>query len=316
MNPTSLVSVVVIFLNAEQFMREAIESVFAQTSTGWELLLVDDGSTDSSTEIALSYAQQHPERVKYLAHLGHCNQGMSASRNLGIHHAKGHYIAFLDADDVWLPHKLERQLKIMDEQPEAAMVFGPAKFWYSWTGHDEDAKRDWVETVSLRTNALVRPPELLRLSALERKIHTATPSSFLVRREVFDRRGGFESPFKGLYEDQVFLTKIYAQEAVYVMADYSELYRKHPESFSTGVSQSAEDAARWVFLNWVKAYLQQHDVEDASIWTALNEAMWPYQHPWRHRFQETIVPIGRKLLPVAWREWLWAKWSQTKQKAT
>lgn len=84
-----LVSVITIFLNAGKFIQEAIESVFAQTYGKWELLLVDDGSTDGSTEIALGYAKQYPKRVRYLEHNGHRNRGMSASRNLGISDAGG-----------------------------------------------------------------------------------------------------------------------------------------------------------------------------------------------------------------------------------
>src|SRR6266508_1759684 len=96
-----LVSVVIIFWNADRFLREAIESVFAQAHTKWELLLVDDGSTDRSTEIARTYAHRYPGTVHYFEHHDHQNRGMSASRNLGIRNAQGKYIAFLDADDVW-----------------------------------------------------------------------------------------------------------------------------------------------------------------------------------------------------------------------
>src|SRR5262245_21147944 len=108
MSRTLLVSVIISFLNAERFIQEAIESVFAQGYEHWELLLVDDGSTDESTAIARRYTAQHPERVRYLEHAGHQNRGLSASRNLGIRHAQGEYIAFLDADDVWLPHRSSR----------------------------------------------------------------------------------------------------------------------------------------------------------------------------------------------------------------
>jgi glycosyltransferase involved in cell wall biosynthesis len=109
----SFVSVIIIFLDAERFIREAIESVFAQTHDNWELLLVDDGSTDGSRSFALRYAEEHPDKVRYLEHANRQNKGMSASRNLGIANAKGEYIAFLDADDVWLPNKLEHQVTIL-----------------------------------------------------------------------------------------------------------------------------------------------------------------------------------------------------------
>ena len=79
-----LVTVITIFLNAERFIEEAIESVLAQSYAEWELLLVDDGSTDASTEIALRYAEQYPQKVRYFQHTEHENHGISASQNLGI----------------------------------------------------------------------------------------------------------------------------------------------------------------------------------------------------------------------------------------
>ena len=84
MSNKPLVSVIVIFFNAEKFIQEAIESVFAQTYDAWELLLVDDGSTDESLAIAQRCAKQYSGKVRHLEHAGQQNRGMSASRNLGI----------------------------------------------------------------------------------------------------------------------------------------------------------------------------------------------------------------------------------------
>src|SRR2546422_7731236 len=163
MSSKPLVSVIIIFLDAERFLQEAIESVFAQTYNHWELLLVDDGSTDASTALAWQYVTQAPGKVRYLEHAGHQNRGMSASRNLGIKNAKGEYISFLDADDVWLPHKLEQQVAIMDSQPAAAMVYGATQYWHSWTGNPEDLRRDWVPKLGIPPNTLMQPPTLLPL---------------------------------------------------------------------------------------------------------------------------------------------------------
>ena len=103
MTSKPLVTVITIFLNAERFIDEAITSVLEQSYREWELLLVDDGSSDGSTTIALEYEHKYPNNVRYLKHDGNKNCGISASQNLGISNAKGEYIAFLDADDVWLP---------------------------------------------------------------------------------------------------------------------------------------------------------------------------------------------------------------------
>src|SRR4051812_27035882 len=111
--PAGLVSVITIFLDGERFLAEAVDSLLAQTYADWELLLVDDGSSDGSTAIARAYAAGRPERIRYLEHEGHANLGMSASRNLGLQHARGEYVAFLDADDVYRPEKLERQVALL-----------------------------------------------------------------------------------------------------------------------------------------------------------------------------------------------------------
>jgi glycosyltransferase involved in cell wall biosynthesis len=86
-----------IFLDAERFLAEAVESVLAQRGVTWELLLVDDGSTDAGTQRARSYVEADQGRVRYLEHPGHRNRGMSASRNLGIAAAEGELVA--DAPD-------------------------------------------------------------------------------------------------------------------------------------------------------------------------------------------------------------------------
>ncbi len=139
---TPKVSVIIIFLDAERFIEEAIESVRSQTFRDWELLLVDDGSTDGSSAIARRYTTEHAPRVRYLEHPGHANRGMSAARNLGLAEARGALVAFLDADDVWLPRRLERHVKVLEGRPDVAMVYGPTLLWHGWTGNPTDAPLD------------------------------------------------------------------------------------------------------------------------------------------------------------------------------
>ena len=131
---TPLVSIITPILNAEKYLRESIESVLAQTYKNWELILVDDGSSDNSPMIAAEYARQYPLRVYTLEHENHKNKGISASRNLGLKHSKGKFIASLDADDIYLPRKLEDQVSILLSQPTAAMLYAATEFWHGWTG--------------------------------------------------------------------------------------------------------------------------------------------------------------------------------------
>lgn len=102
-----VVSVIMPAYNASGYIQEAINSVIAQTYTNWELIIIDDGSTDSTSEIIINNCNQDL-RVKYFYQE---NGKQGRARNLGLYHARGPYIAFLDADDLWLPEKLEIQLE-------------------------------------------------------------------------------------------------------------------------------------------------------------------------------------------------------------
>lgn len=105
-----VVSVIVPVYNAERFIAETIETVQQQTLTDWELLLIDDGSTDSSPKIIESYLSD--SRIQYLRKE---NAGVSAARNTGIDNATGDYFAFLDADDLWDAHNLEKKVAILEQ---------------------------------------------------------------------------------------------------------------------------------------------------------------------------------------------------------
>src|SRR5215467_12913811 len=108
-NPTPpRVTAIIIVLNGERFIGEAIASVVAQSFADWELLVVDDGSSDGTIPIVEDVARSDP-RIRLLHHPDRGNHGMSATRNVGIAAAQGEFIGFLDADDVWLPEKLEQQ---------------------------------------------------------------------------------------------------------------------------------------------------------------------------------------------------------------
>jgi glycosyltransferase involved in cell wall biosynthesis len=275
------VSGIIIFLNAEQFIIEAIESVFAQTYVHWELLLVDDGSSDGSPAIAQQYAAQYPKKVRYLTHQGHRNCGMSASRNLGISQARGEFVAFLDADDVWLPHKLAQQVAIFDAQPEAAMVYGRTLIWYSWTGKPSDLGRDHTLDLGVFPNTLVHPPTLF-FHLLRNKVQTPTMCNAILRHRVFATIGGFEERFRGLYEDQAFFAKVHLKETVFVAGMCWAKYRQHPASCSAAASNTAVDyyTARLPFLNWLAEYLSAEGINrNPQVWQALQKELWSCRHP-------------------------------------
>jgi glycosyltransferase involved in cell wall biosynthesis len=279
MTSNPLVSVIMIFLNEERFIEEAIASVLAQTYDYWELLLVDDGSTDNSPDIALKYAEQYPEKVRYLEHEDHQNRGMSATRNLGIHHAQGELIAFLDGDDIYVPQKLERQVAILNSQPEAVMLYGQTMDWFSWTGNPEDSQRDLIYDLRVPTHTLIQPPMLFTL-CLQRKAPTPCTCSAMMRREIFEEVGEFEESFRGLYEDQVFFMKIMLKAPIYVVDECWDKYRRRPDSCNSMARSTGQNRSiRLFFLNWLKTYLEEQGSKDKTVWKAFQEELWPYRHP-------------------------------------
>jgi glycosyltransferase involved in cell wall biosynthesis len=290
------VSVIIIFFDAECFLEEAVESVLAQTFKGWELLLVDDGSTDGSRERALRYAQQHPEKVRYFEHPDHRNLGMSTSRNLGIQHAIGEYVAWLDADDVWLPRKLERQVAILDAHPDAGMVYGPTEWWYSWSSPPQEGRRDFVLPLAQPPDEIIRPPALL-LQFLKSEGHSPCMCSIMVRRAVLDRTGGFEERFRGLYEDQAFCAKICLDTPVFASSECWCRYRQHAASASALTQRAGQHhSARLRFLIWLASYLSEHGVADQQVWRTLEGERWRCRHPRLRRVLGSLREAGRGLM--------------------
>ena len=159
MNP--LVSVVIAVYNGEKYLAEAIESVLAQTYSPIEIVVVNDGSDDDSEQIAKKYPVHYFNQP---------NQGQPSAANKGIEMAKGSYLAFLDADDLYMPGKTASQIEFLKENPHVDMVFGCLEQFFSPELSDEIRKK-------LVCPSGVSPGYL-------------APTG-LFRRECFDRVGPF-----------------------------------------------------------------------------------------------------------------------------
>lgn len=139
-----LISVIVPVYNAEKYIVETMECVSAQTYENWELLLVEDGSSDGTAEKIEGYVAETGEtRIRLIRQPA--NMGAARARNRGLAEARGRYIAYLDADDLWVPEKLERELRFLQEK-DAAFVF---------TGYE------FADEQGRGTGKVVRVPETL-----------------------------------------------------------------------------------------------------------------------------------------------------------
>lgn len=272
------VSVITIFLDGEAFLSEAIESVIAQSFEGWELLLVDDGSGPTATAIAKAYASRFPQKIRYLDHPGHVNRGMSATRNLGIQHARGEFIAFIDADDIWLPSTLADRVALLDAHPEVGMVCGTAIFWYSGS-----SEPDKIVPMGHRQDVVVHPPEAALAVYPLGTAHPACPSAVAVRADLVRLVGGFEEQFVGFLEDQAFFSKVYLASPVYFSSAALFRYRRHPNACVDVVMQAGKyEALRLEFLEWLETYLAAQEKVDLRVIQSLQRALRHYRRPHMH----------------------------------
>jgi glycosyltransferase involved in cell wall biosynthesis len=299
-----VVSVVMIFLNGERFIEEAVRSVTDQTLADWELILVDDGSTDQSTRIARGLAAQD-SRMRYIDHPGHLNRGMSASRNLGAAHTGAPYIGFLDADDVWSPTKLAEQVRLLEGMPDVALVCGAQRFWYSWDHAATYADRT-VLTGGVADRRLDPPDAALTLRPLGCEVSAAV--DLLVRRSAFDAVGGFEDRFRGIFEDQAFLTKIYLRYPIYISSRAWLLYRQHSSSCLQLSLRKDYWRVKGDFLDWLQE--DRERLVDPRVNAAVRRARreLPYRrmtapvHYAAHRLNRRLPPqIRRYVNDVRWR---------------
>ncbi len=274
-----LVSIVTPFLDPKvAFLHEAIESVLAQTYPHWELLLVNDGSRGDSVALAREYAKQHPDRIRFLEHDEGRNRGHSASRNVAIRQARGEYIALLDADDIWLPGKLEDQINIMRSFPEVGSVYGNTLYWFSWTGRPEDRSLDYVPALGLPPGSVI-PSSQIVASMVSGAAAVPCTCSLLVRRSLLDESGGFEEAFTGLFEDQVFYAKVFLRAPVYAANQCWDRYRRHSDSMCATASLDDAIGARRKFLHWIRTYLLQTCIDDGSVRQAVLRGLWELDHP-------------------------------------
>ncbi len=174
MTKTPLVSVVIPTYNRAGLLTEAVESVIAQTFQDWELIVVDDGSTDSTKE---RIARFDDTRIRYL---GQDNRGVSHARNRGAEMARGAWIAFLDSDDLWKPRKLQRQMERLQANSNYRLCHTD-EIWF------RDGRRLNQKKIHRKRGGWIYE-DCLRLCVV-------SPSSILLTRSVWERFGGFDEKF-------------------------------------------------------------------------------------------------------------------------
>jgi len=224
-----VVTILTPMYNASLYLDDCIQSVKSQTYHNWELLLIDDGSTDDSLKKALNWAERD-SRIKVLFHNGNVNKGVSATRNLGIREAKGKYIALLDSDDMWLPEKLEKQISILERDPELVLIYCKAL----------TVDQDGVELGKSKNvynfphvcgaGPIGRFDDALELS-ISSQLWIPCLAAIIKANELREIKG-FDETLSSQIEDSLMFTVICSKGPIYFINEILCKYRVHPQSYT------------------------------------------------------------------------------------
>jgi glycosyltransferase involved in cell wall biosynthesis len=214
---TPRISVVIPGWNARRWIGATIESVLSQTLPAHELVVVDDGSTDGMAE----HLRAAYPTVRVIQQ---ANAGVSAARNRGIESAHGDWIAFLDADDIWLPHKLQQQVALLQSQPQAAMACSGWSVWHSSTPTPPQALLAELQSCADDPPRWGGPSGWI-YGALLLSCCVWT-STVVVRKDLLERTGGFDTGLK-VGEDLDLWLRASRHTPIVRVARPLALYRQH-----------------------------------------------------------------------------------------
>jgi glycosyltransferase involved in cell wall biosynthesis len=270
LSQAGLVSVVIPCYNHANFLGEAIESVLGQTYSNFELIVVDDGSTDNTGEVAQRYPQVQCIYQE--------NAGLSAARNSGLRHSRGEFLVFLDADDRLLPRAIETGVSCMREHPECAFI----------SGHCRVINVEGMVLPSPRQHCLEHDHylELLRGGT-----YIWCPATVLYRRQIFDFVHGFNPALNPVADYDLYM-RIARDFAVYSHPEVVAEYRQHHSSMSRDVSimqraALAAHGAQWDFIKGNRQYRAAYQT---------GRSFWRNDYPLQ-KIVSRIREIVRECLP-------------------
>jgi glycosyltransferase involved in cell wall biosynthesis len=256
------VSVILPTHNRATFLPEAFASIRGQTFTDWELIVVDDGSTDDTRQLVERLTADIPQRLRYIYQ---ANQGAYGARNTGLDHATGRYVAFFDSDDLWLPHHLTDCVGALEINPDVDVVYGACRII-------DHATRRVIDDSTFYPNGKPRPFLAMKTRAVgnlriisdERRVRYVLSGSGLfcglqnavIRRDAFDEFR-FEAATRNEAEDQLFVAIMLATGRSFAYFDNIHvIYRVHAANSSGSAIDMPLAKRRTLFAVLIQGYRQ------------------------------------------------------------
>lgn len=218
------ISVIMTSYNYAHFIKEAIDSVLNQTYFDFELIVVDDGSSDNSVEIIKNYCDKD-ERIKLFQHNGERNLGLRKSVILGVEKSQGDYIAFLESDDIWEKNNLEEKIKIIEKFPEAKIIFNDVELF-----GDEEVISDYDKYFKMNRKILSNknfPTNLFSAFSFQNLIPTF--SCIMVEKNEM-KKADFNTTVEGFLDHWIWAHLAYENKIYYINKKLT-LWRMHKRSF-------------------------------------------------------------------------------------
>ncbi|HBB33982.1 MAG TPA: hypothetical protein DDZ80_13455 [Cyanobacteria bacterium UBA8803] len=259
-------SIVIPAYNASAYIADCLDSVLAQTEPDFEVIVVDDGSTDDTAEIVSRFSDRRVHLVQRV------NGGLAAARNTGIAAAQGELVAFLDADDRWCPDKLATHRQALDENPQASVS-------YDWAA--------FIDTQGNRTGLCMAQTRIaLTHKILLVKNYLGNGSTSVVRRSVLEKTGGFDETLRRQVDRELWVRLTFNGHQFHLVPRVLTEYRIHSASFTADTERMLQELE--VFLARVATYAPESVTELAPLTIACT-------HRWMARaaFVEGNYPKAR-----------------------
>jgi len=314
------VTIILPTYNRAQFLPQAFQSIRAQTFSDWEMIVIDDGSTDETSRLVADASKTMQQPVRYVYQ---DNRGAYAARNTGLDLANGDYIAFFDSDDYWLPHHLEDCVSAFEANPNVDWIYGACRIVDFTTGRVLEPNTFYVDgTPRAHLRLRTRPAGRLRIIDDHKSIRCMILhglwcglQSSMMRRRVFDGRR-FQATYRNESEDHVFPVRVLA--AGFRLAYYDNvhvIYNVHAASSSASSGDRSLSKLLRIFepeargLEELRSQVRLTSAESRALDRRLSGLyFWflGYSAFWQHGRQDEALNMFRRGLWLRpWNIWYW-----------